>query len=330
MNNQTQHNRIEEDEIDLRELFITLYKHKMKIIGITFIVTLLAIAYALLLPKIYEAKAIVEIGEYKEVAYDNNRDIKSTIVVPLADENALSKELEILFIEILKGQKERQSWIENVSTIKGQKNIFQVVAHGIDNERATAEIEAVMQYIKEDHKKILSDVKQFIESQIKQKEAHVDLLRNKKLPALEEKILRYTKDIKAYEASFISVQENLKKIKEVNPTLATLQINEQRYLADMLISLKDARQKVEDDRNEIEVVQLAKLQEELASLHSLTKEHNYKNTQVIGNIITSEYPIKPKKKLIIVVAFVTGLILSIFFVFFLEFIRGFREEKKEL
>ena len=42
--------------------------------------------------------------------------------------------------------------------------------------------------------------------------------------------------------------------------------------------------------------------------------------------MTNEYAIKPKKKLIVVVAFITGFILSIFMVFFIEFIKGIRIE----
>lgn len=321
MKNQPQHNKIEEDEIDLRELFTTLYKHKTKILGITLTLTLLATIYALITPKTYEAKAIFEVGKYKQ---------NFNSVALLADTSVLVKELEILFIEVLKEQKERKGWIESVESVKGQNNIFQVLAHGISNEAAIAEIDALSQYVQKNHKKKLTEVKQLIESQIKQKEAYLDLLLNKTLPAIEEKILRYTKDVKLYEANFIKVQENLTKIKEANPTLAALQINEQRYLADMLISLKNGLQKTENDRNEIEVVQLAKLQEELVSLHFLMEDYNYKNTEVVGKIITSDHAIKPKKILIVSVAFVTGFIFSIFFVFFLEFIQGFREEKKEL
>ncbi|MDN5127470.1 Wzz/FepE/Etk N-terminal domain-containing protein [Aliarcobacter butzleri] len=51
-------------------------------------------------------------------------------------------------------------------------------------------------------------------------------------------------------------------------------------------------------------------------------------TKQIGDIIISNEPInKPKKSLIITVAFVTGFILSIFLVFFIEFVRSFKKEE---
>lgn len=48
------------------------------------------------------------------------------------------------------------------------------------------------------------------------------------------------------------------------------------------------------------------------------------NSKVIGDIIANDYPIKPKKSLIIIVSFVTGVVLSIFILLLHNF---FREEK---
>lgn len=57
----------------------------------------------------------------------------------------------------------------------------------------------------------------------------------------------------------------------------------------------------------------------------------YKNvtmTQQIGNILINDEPInKPKKKLIVSVSFVTGFILSIFIIFFMQFIQGLKKEE---
>ena len=120
---------------------------------------------------------------------------------------------------------------------------------------------------------------------------------------------------------------NLKKIKNSNPTLATMQINEQRYLADMLIKLKNSLEGFENQKEQFERINIEALKEQLHDLQVLMKPHNYKNTEVIGNIMINNYPVAPKKMLIVTVAFITGLILSIFLVFFMEFIRGFKEEE---
>lgn len=51
-------------------------------------------------------------------------------------------------------------------------------------------------------------------------------------------------------------------------------------------------------------------------------------TKQIGNIVIDDTPInKPKKLLIVVVSFVSGIILSIFLVFFMQFVNSIRKEE---
>lgn len=312
--NNTNNYAVQEDEIDLRELFKTLVKHKIKIVLITLAVTISAVIYALSAPKVYEAKAILRIGEYK-IANSNDK-------IVVSDANVLSKELEILYIDILKNQTDREAKTERIEVPKNQKNFLEITANGSSNKAVEAEIQNVVDYVQVKHKKVFDDVKSLNETKAKQIEGKLMLLKTKTLPSLKEKIDRYKKDVTIYEANFLDVQNNLKKIKDSNPTLATLQINEQRYLADIIIKLKDSLESFESEKNNIEVVEIEELEEGLRVLKVLMEPYNYRNTEIVGAIMTNDYPIKPKKSLIVAVAFVTGLILSIFFVFFLEFIRN--------
>ena len=61
-NNQNQQVCYEEDEIDLRELFKTIWNSKKLIIAVTTIITLLAGVYAFTKTPIYEVKSNVQIG----------------------------------------------------------------------------------------------------------------------------------------------------------------------------------------------------------------------------------------------------------------------------
>lgn len=71
-NNQQRY--IEEDEIDLRELFLTLWKKKVFIVLLTFIVTVSSILYVNFKPyePVYQGKLLVEIGE----VFNKNNDSK--------------------------------------------------------------------------------------------------------------------------------------------------------------------------------------------------------------------------------------------------------------
>ena len=75
-NNQQRY--IEEDEIDLRELFLTLWKKKVFIVLLTFIVTVSSILYVNFKPyePVYQGKLLVEIGEVF------NRHLAKLICIP--------------------------------------------------------------------------------------------------------------------------------------------------------------------------------------------------------------------------------------------------------
>jgi uncharacterized protein involved in exopolysaccharide biosynthesis len=66
---------------------------------------------------------------------------------------------------------------------------------------------------------------------------------------------------------------------------------------------------------------------QISQLQNKISSANITPTKIIGKIEQHKNAIKPKKKLIVIVSFVTSFILSIFIVFFMEFIRSFKEEK---
>ena len=51
-----------------------------------------------------------------------------------------------------------------------------------------------------------------------------------------------------------------------------------------------------------------------------------KQTHIVGEVEVLEKPIKPKKLLIVIVAFITSLMFSIFLAFFLTFLSSLRNE----
>lgn len=324
--NKIAEHRYEEDEIDLKELVKTLWKNKIKIIAITSVITILAIIYAYMVPKVYEAKAIVKIGTYKQSSSSSSSSGGDGILVT-SNTSELVRELEVIFIELLKNDKDRVAKVEKIALVKKQKNLFEIVVNGDSNANSIAEVEKVISYTKEKHKKVLDDVVDKRTMELKQLNSTLSIMKERTLPVLTKKIKRYKNNIEIYEQNFKDVLENIKKIRTSNPTLATIQINEQKYLADMLITLRNSLEGFEARKSQLELLDIPKVEEKYSKMKSLLKEENYKNTEAIGNIMTNDFPIKPKKKLIVIVAFITGFILSIFLVFFLEFIRGFKEEE---
>ena len=326
MNNTQQLQYIQEDEIDLRELFDTIMRRKKFIMVFTFIVTVLAIIYSLTKTPIYEARALVEIGSYKLHNNNNNNNNKAY----LDNGSQLVQKLNLLFIDRYKNKKDLKAKIVSISIPKkGAKTFIEIKSEAISNELAKKEITKVISFIKEQHQKILDDVKQRREMEIGNIEKNIESIKTKAVPLLDKKIALQEQSLKEFKDQVESIRKNISKIEDKNPALTALKLMEKRDLTTFIINLNTQLMDMRDKRDEILNRRVAQLEEQKTLLKSLLLPHNYKNSEVIGEILTNDYPIKPKKKLIVIVAFVTGLILSIFLVFFLEFINGNKEDKRE-
>ena len=110
--NTPEQNYYQEDEIDLKELFGILWAKKTLIIGITTLITVIAGIYAFNKTPIYEATALVEIGNYK---LHNNNNNNKAILDSTAD---LSKKINLLFIDMLKNEQNRKAEISSISVPK--------------------------------------------------------------------------------------------------------------------------------------------------------------------------------------------------------------------
>ena len=122
MNTQQEKNCIQEDEIDLRELFNTLYQYKVFIISFTIFITLIAAIYAYTKTPIYEVKSNVQIGYI-----GNNLIDDSAIIV---------KKLNIIFNIDDKPQTKNKfiSEVSSITTNKKLNNFIEIKTQAITND----------------------------------------------------------------------------------------------------------------------------------------------------------------------------------------------------
>jgi len=272
-------NYYQEDEIDLKELFGILWAKKILIIGITTLITVLAGIYAFNKTPIYEATALVEIGNYK-LHNNNNNNNNKAILDSTAD---LSKKLNILFIDMFKNEKDREELITSISATKKVNSFIDIKAEATSNELASKEILKVVSYIKTQHQTKLKNVLEDRKSRIDSINRQINTIKNKQLELLSK-----DKNLNGDEALLNSLQ---------------------------LISMING---------ELGIQSISGLIKEKTELILLLNERNYKNSEIVGKVIVSDYPTKPKKKLIVAVAFIAGFILSIFLVFIMN---AFRKEE---
>ena len=316
-------NFYQEDEIDLKELFKILWAKKILIISITFIITLLAGIYAFNKTPIYEATALVEIGNYK--LHNNNNNNNNNNNKAILDSTAdLSKKLNTLFIDMFKNEKDRNYEISSISVPKKSNNFIEIKAEAISNKIASREILKVVDYIKNKHQKILSDVKNRRELEIKNINTKIDNIKNKEIKLLSEKIDIQQANLNDYKLQLNTIGKNIKDIENSNPALTALKLMEKRDLSSFILELNLQLMDMRNQKDELETTSINQLLEKKQLVESMMLPHNYKNSEVIGRVITNDYPIKPKKSLIVAVAFIAGFILSIFLVFIMN---AFRKEE---
>ena len=298
---------LEEDEIDLKELFKTIWAKKIFIVIFTLVVTILAGFYAYSKTPIYEAKALLEIGEYKKN--------------PVDDAVALEKKLSTIFIDMEKNLKDKTSEISNISVVKGLKNFLEIKSESTSNEEAKNEILKVLTFVQNEHEKILDDVKKQKEMELRNIDLQISDIKSKSVDLIDKKIENNIKNLKSLEEQLKQIDENLKKIDSLNPSLAALKLMEKRDITNSINTITIQNFELESKKDELLTTTLYKLEESKQIAESLLLSHNYKNTQIVGEIMTNDFPTKPKKILIVAVAFVTGFIISIFLVFLFNFIK---------
>jgi len=218
---------------------------------------------------------------------------------PIDNINTIQQKLSYVYKVNAKGVRREFPLVKSISVSKKSDNILSLVIHGKNNEESVKYIQTVISKI---------------ETQYKEKtDAYTD--NQKKLIKLVQE------DIKENSISLEQMKEEL------------------GHYSQKIISLKSEDAALAG----IYALQIGQKQTELQDLKKYTSELKAKDqelklsitplmmkpTQIVGDIETLEKPIKPKKKLIVVVSFITGLIFSVFLAFFLEFLRGIRKKEDE-
>ncbi len=178
-------------------------------------------------------------------------------------------------------------------------------------------------HIKNNHQKILDDVKNRRELEISNIDTKIDNIKNKEIRLLSKKINIQQANLDNYKQQLNTIGKNIKDIENTNPALTALKLMEKRDLSSFILELNLQLMDMRNKKDELETTSINQLLEKKQLVESMMLPHNYKNSEVIGRVITNDYPIKPKKKLIVVVAFIAGFILSIFLVFIMN---AFRKE----
>lgn len=271
-------NNIQNDTIDLREVFPILKRRKKLISLVTMLITIIAIVYAFFIAKpVYEVKALMEIAQV------NNKPIQNVV--------DLKEKIEFLF-EVT--QKIEFPLINSINLPKKTRNMIIIQAQGHDNSSAEQKLREVVNHIIS-----LQDKELNIYTDIQKKKLNLikeDIDRNEKLS------IDIKKDINIYENKLLNISKQ-------DTALAIVYAME---IGRMQTEINEVFNRIYTLKNQEKNLEL--------SISSL----KIKKAKIIGKLTVLNKPIKPKKPLIIIIAFIASLILSILLAFSLEFIKEFK------
>ena len=147
MNNENRQEFVQEDEIDLRELWATLMRRKKLIVGGTTFITILAIAYVLLATPVFEATMKLRIGSQVEVSKTGEKETRY-----FQDAASLKYEIGVVFDK----EKVPEGVFEYISEIRVPNKLahyLEISARAHSNDIATALLDKVFAYINDKHEK---------------------------------------------------------------------------------------------------------------------------------------------------------------------------------
>ena len=291
---------IEEDEIDLRELFAVIWKNKWKIFLFTFVITTLAVGYVLIKPNIYKSEIILIPQEQKSPSMGGLGALAGLAGVDVGGGGV--------------------SALSNMNLILKDFN-FQIKI--IRKFNLIKELENTKNYIYPFGLKFES------QNENNQTLAEREFLAYKKL----SKIIAISEDKKSGVITLSAELENrflAKKLVDIYLKEITTHLR--------ILDMKDIDSKLSFYETAVSETENIELQSQLTQLMSSLIQKkvlaNASEFYIVKKMIDSRVPqivekTKPKRSLIVIVAFVTSIILGIFLVFFIEFLKGDEENEKK-
>lgn len=221
-----------DDEIDLVELFATLWNGKIKILATTVIFLVVGILYTLIATSWYKASALVEVGYYN---INENGVIKS---IMLEEPKNIIEKLKTRYIDLLKDVEGKDVDVKSVNEIKNNNKFFSIEVLGKSNEKAVKMIDEMIQSVSDEHKKIIDG---YISSQ-KVKLANIDrqinFLQNNQIVEVQSQI----DNVKQ-----IIIPKLDKQIKYAQETTIPLAKQDLKNIDDIILKNIEEKIKLEND-----------------------------------------------------------------------------------
>lgn len=305
--------RINNKEINLNVLFEIIWHKKIFIILLTSCITVLSAIYVFNKIPMYKASALIEIGSYKK---ENNN------ILLLDEPSQLVQKLNILYIDLLVNDKDRLSKITNISIPKKSKKFIYVSSLATSNKLAIKEIKKIVLYIQNKHKVLLNNINVKRELELTNVTNKINNMIEVEFREFDKNIEKLKLSIEKYKIELQKLNIIIKEIEKNDPSLTALKLMEKTQILNTLIKLESKLFVIEGKYNNEKINSLPILIENKSKIELLLLEYN--NSNIVGDFIINDSPVKPNKKLIITVSCILGFMFSLFVILILQMVKNRR------
>lgn len=297
----------DEDDIDLVELFKTLWGYKFIIFGVTLLFGILGFLYAFVLatPK-YQVSAIFENG-YIKTSINNKASIN--------DKTSVVEGLKFQYIDKLKKSGLGFSF-DNIEDIKDSNN-FKIDIFANSNEIGISKMKEVLENLQKNDQKILDTNIEKIKKNIELNDEKLSILNARKV-SIEENINSLKLVIVNFDNQIFDLSKNNNSNIDINSKFEFSRLIEVKNSINQELSILNKN--------------LTELTAEIFNTQSMQIElknqilpANMHKTSFIGDILIYENPVKPKKVLILAISVFVGFFIAIFGVLVFDMLKRYNK-----
>ena len=325
---------ITEDEIELIDLLRVIWKWKYLILCGTVFCAVVSLAVSSILPKIYRAEMLIRPGilsfnqDGKNVYIDTPVNIKGNIESGAFDFRILSNLNKSNRPDVPKAL---------MFTVKLRKSSDSVQIHyeTPEIEQGIEILDLLGKLLIEEYRSHVNFAKNEIDKNLNIALAEIQKCRSIKR-SNEINIKNIKKRVQKLETGIVFVNENTAYLNKERNTLLSKEKDKNDIFATILYlnAIQQNLQLANDYENEITSLKIKKetelqkisrlennIQIQIAKIDNLELRKNIiQNIRIMQKAHSSPHPIKPKKKLIVVLATMVGLFMMLFISFLLEYI----------
>ncbi|MDA2921973.1 Wzz/FepE/Etk N-terminal domain-containing protein [Patescibacteria group bacterium AH-259-L07] len=288
-----------EEEIDLRDYINVLLKRKKEILAIFFVVVILTAVISLIMPKTFETKSLLKVGQIQGKNIESIGQTTAT-VLSLANLEKIGRKLGIDTIS-LSGR------------IKLNENtgFLAIIAKGSTPEETVQLANAVSEMIIERHEKIIAQAQTALEQEIQQIQNQIN--DNETAIELSQETI---KDLKE------ESQIMQKKVEDLLEEKGSVSEGRGLIVQTYIEAWQSSKNEVRNEKAKLESLK-AKSQNLITNLREKELQKTYSNqlTQIEIPAVPPETRIAPNRTQNVMIAGILGLFIGTFFAFASEYFR---------